>query len=200
MFAKPMFQAVVDGSKTQTRRIIKHPNYDFLGSPQPEIAADGVSAIFWESSVACIVHPRYYPGETVYLKEPYSVNTDCDVFYQYDPRMDQFAVKWKSKMFMPELYARHFIKITNVRVERLMDITEEDARREGCKIFGITLYNESGVAVQTVIRGNARKDFENLWNSINVKWNRKHDDYKGYLFADNPWIFVYSFELINKKS
>jgi len=206
MFTEPLFKAIIAGKKSQTRRIVKHPDYDFLGSSRPIIDTDGVSVIFWEGSIACVVHPHYYPGETVYLKEPYYDASDGDLFFKYDFHgKDNIPVnfefydnpKWKNKMFMSEKFARYYIKITNVRVELLMNITEEDARKEGCKIFGITLYNNSGVAVQTIIRGDAKKDFENLWDSINVKWNRRHDDYRGYTFEDNPFVWVYEFELVN---
>ena len=75
------------------------------------------------------VNPRYQIGETVYLKEPYQIiykswdssgePLELDfIEYRYDRENLDPDFIWKNKMFMPERYARRFIKITNIRVER----------------------------------------------------------------------------------
>ena len=210
LFTEPMFQAVVKNLKCQTRRVVKHPDYDFLGSSKPIIADDGVSVIFWDSSIACVVHPRYYPGETVYLKEPYIETTTLHeqiVAYKYDNPDVHFIGGWKNKMFMPEKYARHFVKIVNVRVERLMEITDVDAINEGVTTLDKhklmpEIYDANGNRIyedgKPKLGLTPKQQFERLWDSINVRWNRKHDDYKGFLFQDSPWVWVYEFELTQK--
>lgn len=94
---------------------------------------------------------RYHTGETVYIKEVW-------------------IGKWRNPLFMPEWAARYFIKITDVRVGRLQEITNTDAVAEG--IFWA--------------KNNPRDDFSFLWDSINPK----------YPWADNPWVFAYTFEKV----
>jgi len=127
-----------------------------------------------------LLKPRYRIGETVYIKERWATkpwienNPAQDVWYK-DSGDIITPIKWHSPMRMPEWAARYFIVITDVRAERLQEITIPDAESE------------------TGIKFNPLKDwspedclsrFESLWNSINkLKWE------------DNPWVWVYSFKL-----
>ena len=123
-FIEPLFHAVVNGSKTQTRRIMK---------PQPYLIEHGVPMDDWLN----VINPRYKVGEVLYLKEPYTNEVDghIGVAYKYRPSntdgISESEIKWKNKLFMPEKYARYFIKITAVRCERLQDISDEDCLKEG---------------------------------------------------------------------
>lgn len=72
---------------------------------------------------------RYRVGEVLYLKEPYFIDENGLVSYMFDK--DEIERKWKNKLFIPERYARHFIKIINKRQEMLQDITEEECLKEG---------------------------------------------------------------------
>jgi len=123
--------------------------------------------------------PRYQVGETVYIKETYWVDNEGDVFYIADwitPKGEVIQPrygKWHSPMRIPERYARYFITITDVRAERLQEITEEDAKAEG---------------ILPDCADNPVEQFAQLWNSIN----------KDYPFESNPWVFVYTFELKRK--
>ena len=90
---------------------------------------------------------------------------------------------WKSPMMMPEWAARYFIKITDIRAERLQEITEEDARAEGVKLLGYTTQFGRLLGKNTY-----RWSFEQLWDSINPK----------YPWESNPWVFVYSFKKAEK--
>ena len=87
--------------------------------------------------------------------------------------------EWKSAMFMPEHYARHFIFIEAVRAERVQEITQEDCIREGLKpqpmpYQPIRTYRQSFL-----------DSFQHLWNTINPK----------YPFESNSWVWVYNFSL-----
>jgi len=110
IFSEPMFNAVIDGRKTQTRRIM---------TPQPK------------SDLIAKYHcnPRYKAGEIVYLKEPYL--PIMRTIYKYDGGDYDPKLKWKNKLFMMERYARYFIEITAVRCERLQDISDDDCLKEG---------------------------------------------------------------------
>jgi len=174
LFKQPMIKAIINGSKTQTRRVIK---------PQPasdETMSSGFSLLF---------HPRYRVGEVVYIKEAwatYRANDDwtipqipktATVFYKLDDP-DGFSPigKWRSPLFMPAWAARYFIKITDVRTERLEEITEDDAQSEGVTRppnYSLTPHYQQWFRV--------------LWDTINKQ--------KGYGWDDNPWVWVYCFEL-----
>ncbi len=99
-----MFQGVVAGTKTETRRL----------------QIEGKKA-------------RYKVGEKVFLKEPYALikglNTEIGLAYKYT--FPEASDKWRNKMFMGEKYARYFIEITEVIPEKLFQITEEGAIAEG---------------------------------------------------------------------
>ncbi len=218
-FKSPLFHLTVQGTKKQTRRIIK---------PQPD-KLRSINRIFcntipsyeltkkpWEPepSYHFFMHegkylkPRYKVDEIVYLKEPYHVfdeeNNLC--LYKYPPKEDWLTDKefsdivhslselkgWHNKLFMPEKYARYFIKITNVRAERLQDISEEDCIKEGIKVGRCG--NESKWMKAFYVEGDnqpyitARRAYEMLINKINGKDT----------WQSNPWVWVYEYELIKQ--
>ena len=189
-FIKPLFPKVADGYKTMTRRIIK---------PQPDDRGLRTANVFedWHGNE---YKPRYKVGEIVYLKEPYNNEIDgyLGVGYWYIPsniKQLNATVKPKNKLFMPQKYARYFIKINGVRVERLQDISEEDCLDEGIT-FGLkevakralgcimtcTVYYKNGDGKEYE---SPQEAFAALIDSINGKgtWN------------SNPFVFVYSFKL-----
>ena len=150
MFTEKMFIAVIEGRKNQTRRVIsKLPEKaqligkgitDFTTFTHPEN----------DTTMITGVYPRYRTGEIVYLKEPYMpYPIDYEKpFYRYgvaDPVEATKVFPWKNKMFMPEKYSRYKIKITRIRVERVNDISLEDAIGEG--------FNHPG-------------EFHNIWISL----------------------------------
>jgi hypothetical protein len=87
-------------------------------------------------------------------------------------RLD-YGVKWRPSIHMPKRAARLWLEITDVRVERVQDISEKDAVAEGVGCFGCD-------TIQW---------FEDLWDSINAK--------RGYSWDSNPWVFVICFEVID---
>jgi len=178
MFKEDMFKAVIEGRKTQTRRIVKiDPSFNLIGK--------GITGFttFEDSKLNIYgVYPRYDNREVIYLKEPYMLINNIP-YYRYNDEKESNGglLKWKNKMFMPEKYARYFIKITNVRVERLQDISEEDSMTEG-----ISLPNYAEQTITDVRYPEPSAIFQDLWNSINgsESWDI------------NPWVWVYTFELI----
>ena len=134
-FIEPLFNAVVEGKKTQTRRIIK------TGDDIAEFPLKDGGSLYSRATGFFIkeLAPRYKIGETLYLKEPYFVSKNKSISflspaYKYGSILseeDINSTKWENKLFMPEKYARYFIKITGVRWERLQDISDEDILIEG---------------------------------------------------------------------
>lgn len=122
-------------------------------------------------------------------------------FYLYKASSDFYEIdhrEWKPSIFMPKEAARIWLEITDVRVERLRDISEEDAIAEGIEREGdgfrayqvIHSGPHKGEAhpYNCILNGHARTSYEELWESINGKgsWNK------------NPWVWVIEFKPINK--
>ena len=196
LFKPDMIQAIIEGRKTQTRRVIKlqsknpydvwYKNGIFTYRDKKNYEG-GCYFSEWQH-----IKPRYHIGETVYIKEAYwfyrRFGTMANIKYMRDgfvtwvpiPR-DKPTPKtgYHSPLMMPERVARHFIMIEQVRAERLEVITEEDAIAEGCTIMaGVTSGGSMGLA-------SARYAYKELWDSINAK----------YPWESNPWVFPYTFSL-----
>ena len=93
------------------------------------------------------------------------------------------VTKWKPSIHMPKEAARIWLKVTNVRVERLQDITADSIRNEGL----------SSLAVHCGDMEIALKEWENLWNST-----IKKSDLDRYGWDANPWVWVIEFERCEK--
>lgn len=197
MFTEDLFPKVVDGSKTQTRRtggleiVNKFPEkYHLIGK-----GIAGYTAFnYLLSDIKKNCKPRYKVGETVYLKEPYFLH-DTLVLHKYgliEPEVN-FARSlisrndnWKNKRTMPAAYARYSIEFTGIRVERLYDISEVDAKAEGVKECKNELYLDY---VDKLIMYIWPSDsFFSLFRKINGQ----------KLFDLNPWVWVYEFKLVEK--
>lgn len=197
LFKLDMVKAIAEERKTQTRRldhlkeINKEPDrWHKVWNDVNELSRqvfifqrnDGLQKIF---------QPRYRVGEMVYIKEAWAVNPTYDklkpsemphtafVTYLNERHNTLLIGRKRSSMFMPEWAARYFIKITDVRPERLNDITEEDAIAEGCETR-VTLPGGHYTAI---------RDFQILWDSID----------KAYPFSGNYWVWRIYFNLIEGK-
>lgn len=191
IFSTPMVQAILDGKKTQTRRVIKIDD-----APENwKISIAGTSIVRTEPYDVKL--PRYAVGDILWVRETFfcePCTEDCagrndenecpfnrvgNKCYGYKT---QYAggrcdgVKWRPSIHMPREAARIFIRVKTVRVERVQDITAHDAIREGM---------ESEIPFDTV------DEFKELWNNLNAK--------RGYGWESNPWVWVYEFEKINKE-
>lgn len=218
LFSTDMVKAILDGRKTQTRRQVKpsKKGSSVYFSPDNKVMMeyrDGFGGyeikpkampgdIFWVRETIH-VDPGSVQGSYAYtqgedVKFPPHFNENgikrCIVFKADYPKSN---LKWKPSIFMPKEACRLFLKDTNVRVERLKDISEEDAIAEG--IQPITAHNDPnrilGWHDYTVNPKDGfntffdpRESFFSLWESINGKESL---DY-------NPWVWVYDFEITEK--
>lgn len=185
IFSTEMVRAIIEGRKTQTRRVIKgYGNIWYIGKllgdwslSQPPYMEDGM--LHWGLQVdvderrTFFIKPPYQPGDVLWVRETWAPETKQGVptgGYVYrasdSPEPDEdVLLKWKPSIFMPREAARIFLKVTNVRVERLQEITEEDALREGML---------------------ARDHFPGYWDKLNAK--------RGYGWYKNPWVWVIEFD------
>jgi len=89
---------------------------------------------------------------------------------------------WKPSIFMPRKYSRILLGITEIRVQRIQDISEPDAQAEGTKYFGDIDYSR-GITY--------RKRYSELWDKINAK--------RGHGWANNDWVWVIEFKRVEAK-
>ncbi len=199
IFSTEMVRAILEGRKTQTRRVIK--NVDITNSFDVDV--DGSVYAYccpatgdsfkpwgiapWEKGDILWVREtwaerqEYYKNGTPVFAEPLFV-------YKAD---GVFSAKWRSPIHMPRKAARIFLKVKNIRVERLQDITEDDAEAEGA-IDWICQQHNNGTWIDNAMRGAAcakpKRAFALLWNSIYEK--------RGFGWDQNPWVWVIEFERV----
>jgi hypothetical protein len=236
LFSAPMVRAILDGTKTETRRVVKWPAgcdefwredarpwlLGFGGGDYPDVS-DGLIQV--EDAPVLRVCPYGAPGDILWVREtwrPWSwhegepitvefqaggprtecesdpawafryeqweertwialteeleakgVQTDDDGFYRWE---GENPLRWRPSIHMPRWAARLFLRVTDVRLERVQDITEEGAIAEGVR------GDEHDWADQPT----PSMCFSALWDSLNAK--------RGYGWDANPWVWVYKFE------
>ena len=193
LFSTPMVQAILDGRKTMTRRIIK---------PQPLWVAEPSIPFKTEDAdpKGIIKCPYGEPGDRLWVRETWADNIPgCPNGITYradhiDPKGDGPAnpIKWKPSIYMPKEIARIWLEVTNVRVERLQEITEEDARREGFEPIPCDCSNRGAFGctdcMNTGVTEPAMLEFIDTWDSIYSK--------RGYGWDTNPWVWVIEFKAV----
>jgi hypothetical protein len=206
LFNTEMVRAILDGRKTCTRRIVKDgiPDDAMWGytafTPKGYISCRGVYADGYGEGFYKL---PYQPGDLLYVRETWQylyeldgneqVIEDTGKYYYaatdtipFDTYVDENGVKhdhapWRPSIHMPKEAARIWLKVTDVRVERLQEITEVQAQAEGCN---------SGLLTGACT---ARGQFEDLWNTT-----IKKSDIDRYGWDANPYVFVIEFVKIDK--
>jgi len=198
-------RAIRDLRKTQTRRLCKQAvdhGGELAKSVHPDGSGTGWIAWFgaFEVSAEETVKrypgaegflPRYRVGRRYYVKETWAGSASCPLY-----RADNQGLKcaWGSSMRMPKYFARYVIKVTDARVERLQDITEEDARAEGMLFHDGRGVGHTGWRHSDgygFVRATAKEAFAVAWDTI----NRKRASW-----ASNPWVWAYTFKLVGGAS
>lgn len=176
LFNTEMVRAILDGRKSCTRRIIKpQPQGYFEVSEEPLYIYD-------TDGKQGKITPPYQPGDILYVRETWKQAPNGYYYYEDWQRNDIADVtKWKPSIHMPKEAARIWLKVTDVRVERLQEISGEDLIKEG-----IDLFQSSYVRV-------AFDEFKNIWNST-----IKKSDIDRYGWDANPYVWVISFERCEK--
>ena len=173
-------QAVLEVRKTQTRRTFLKPGEENL--------LHGITPEYLIS-----VKSRYKVGETIAIAQSYK-DARVHPFFLLSPLGDGvYAIDsngWDNKMFVRADLMLHRIKITNIRVERLQDISEDDCLKEG-------IWRDDNVGLEGTTywyRGLANSSFRTPQGAYASLIDRISG--KG-TWASNPYVFVYDFELIN---
>lgn len=223
LFSAPMVRAILDGTKTQTRRVVK-PQPSFFGS----MGNPNTPFKTLDAGLHCQIRCPYgQPGDRLWVREahwwfkdehdpvtgyyPPKLTAD-DVEYRADG--DDRRKVWRPSIHMPRWASRITLEITGVRVERLQDISEADAKAEGCERLcedepgyvyreepdwkichqcgGTRLYTSFGPNLGACLDTDCLecntylKRYRQLWESINGpgSWDA------------NPWVWVVEFKRI----
>jgi hypothetical protein len=185
LFSAPMVRALLAGTKTQTRRVVK---------PQPLwIAEPSIPFKTLDADPKGIIRcPHGQPGDRLWVKETHWVDDeDGSVLYAANPddwdlveqnkhETGASRYNWKPSIFMPRKHSRITLEITGVRVERLQACNEVDAISEGAPWAACGAPQE----------GSHKAGFAQLWESINGPGS----------WEANPWVWVIEFKnLENQK-
>jgi hypothetical protein len=223
LFSAPMVRAIIEGRKTQTRRVVKPQPNVFVGGTKMSRSECDKLLLRWTKGLPykptqkkCTKNgqvweedngDRFEPikcrfgqvGDRLWVRETYAaegfVNDDdyqINYLYRSDLQAEENQPRWKPSIFMPRAASRITLEITDVRVERLNDISENDAIAEGIESFRAapgdgsnkTIYKNYGQSGGYL--ANPVDSFQSLWASINgmESWDA------------NPYVWVIEFKVI----
>ncbi len=216
LFSGPMVRAILDGRKTQTRRVIEpyeNAPHPFSGAKAaPNLVTVAVPARLGGFTPGPTFCTRYAPGDRLWVRETFVTGFNIDdelgrpvgdrkVWYRatdsgltwFDPDTETTLDNppWKPSVHMPRWASRLTLIVTDVRVQRLRDISEADALAEGVESRFIRPVPGDGSA-QTWWFGTADgrltpiAAFRDLWDSLNAA--------RGYGWDRNPWVCAVTFE------
>lgn len=227
LFNTEMVQAIMDGRKTMTRRIVKM-NWEITEPGKFELFDDGSFQFHFDNYPSIYDHPIYppvYEGDILYVRETWAklrfrkpvgaipddfqeekivFRADCEI-----ANSDGSKFLWKPSIFMPKEASRIFLRVTEVRVERLQDMEEYDADQEGyrgCQFEKPIILSESEMEMcwntsycpvgywycnHTVPEGFGK----DIWDETMKKADRPK-----YGWDANPWVYVICFEKLDISS
>lgn len=204
LFCGPMVRALLDGRKTQTRRVVKpQPAHGcFYAINESQNAALHMAR--GESGYAIYVPPKPnskdhrltcpygQPGDLLWVRETLGNDGDGDWWYAADTKytVGDYPDGWQRRqghkpsipsIHMPRWASRLTLELTGVRVERLRDISLKDVMAEGCEVRQFWLFGADLAERQRI----GADVYGNLWESINGRASR----------AANPWVWVLEFKV-----
>lgn len=224
LFNTDMVRAILDGRKTATRRLVKLPKYI-------QLQDDGLYTLFADGTcyenqhmedITDYFNKPYQPGDTLYVRETWKLEEfydaealirfraggEIDIDYECEGSTYSKLLKyvddigWQPSLFMPKEAARIWLKVKDVRVERLKEIEPVDVIKEGaypdcCDC--LDTYGESGSQCcyktddECSQCDSVMMEWEKLWNST-----IKKSDLDRYGWDANPWVWVIEFERCEK--
>jgi hypothetical protein len=206
LFNAEMVNAILDGRKTQTRRLVKVSHRGAAGFNVCFRKSTGefTGVYDWndeESMYEDKTPAPCQPGDILWVREtwcqlPISPGGHTRIpgryYYKADPEMrpEGWRGNWKPSIHMPKEAARLYLKVKDVRIERLQEISEDDALAEGADAG--EYLDEHGNLMDVYY---PHEDFVRIWNST-----VKKADLPCYGWDANPWVWVIEFERINPQN
>ena len=202
IFNSEMVRAILEGRKTETRRVIKNKWGYTTEDWNNALPHNGEKAVLYQPCYlkVCPRNPNYDEGyiqrrivplwdigDRLWVKETWQFGSvthlttepyRSDILYKADEKVTlPTNIKWRSPIFMPRWVSRISLEITEVRVEKLQKISQRDIIAEGIEdsqaVFGLSPFIK----------------FMKLWDSLNAK--------RGYGWDVNPWCWCISFKRID---
>jgi len=208
LFSAPMIQAILDGRKNMTRRVVKkiypekEPSRHFSPGPCPHGQPgdrlwvreawrvgswredDGQIAVDYKAGPICRTKWLTVPDPDKFNDLWEGSTQEAEVAYgikeRYKWKPGESPCRWRPSLFMPRWASRITLEITAVRVERVQDISEEDVEAEG-----LALQSWAGEDLEGWPK---TAGFAQLWDSLNAK--------RGYGWEANPWVWVIAFKRV----
>ena len=225
IFSGEMVKAILDRKNTMTRRVVKsnfinHYKHAHIIRQSTDKKREG-KAYFYDTPVGSMVlssqlvnNPYGKVGDRLWVRETHHVvggiadyeieeikqglqDVKNFVSYKADGYGNPCDGGWTSPMLMPRFASRLLLEITDIKVERLQDISEADAMKEGVKSWKVncsynglkTVYKDySDIHNDVIAYNNPIASFKTLWDSLNTK--------KGYPWSSNPWVWVVEFKVV----
>jgi hypothetical protein len=216
LFSAPMVRALLAGTKTQTRRILKPQPFDdgyyegaiectfvpALASNLDAYARFSATAVGGGAIRTTSYTPRYAVGDSLWVRETWAgLSTGLRPPFVYradqaDGERVRVDAPWKPSIHMPRAASRITLKVTGVKVERLQDISEADVEAEGCRRetrAGMNGWEFHGEHWATFPDGSnaccftrAADSYRQIWQIINGPGS----------WDANPWVAAYTFERV----
>lgn len=177
LFSAPMVRAILEGRKTQTRRVIKH---DYIEIMYPEVIRE----------ISC---PYGKPGDRLWVRETFRENfclkhqedmplQKCTCGFSYRADCGDDGTTWRPSIHMPRKASRINLEITNVRVERLNEISGYDAYAEGADMAQVERKPDG----KYICTKGTVDFFKDIWESINGEGS----------WEKNPWVWCIDFRRV----
>lgn len=205
IFSGAMVRALLDGRKTQTRRVLKPQPVKLPDFNRGSLSINVRRSVYqaWNPHCPAVRCPYGQPGDRLWVRETFAYVSpheypapfeECKIEYRADkPEAkraggwdcepdDPEAIRWRPSIHMPRWASRITLEVTGVRVERLQDISEADARAEGAYPPPAGT-DDDGAHYDA---GTFRDGFRALWESINGAGS----------WTANPWVWVIEFRRI----
>jgi hypothetical protein len=193
LFSGAMVRALLDGSKTQTRRAVKMPPSwdcivyaDWGNGWWPYRSDDGESPNYDNNEIP-LRCPYGQPGDRLWVRETWAPHPDFPEsvhrgVYRADPECKYDVPRWRPSIHMPRWASRILLEIVSVRVERLQDIGDVDSHAEGVTIEDRHM---GGYCAGEFLPPSVRA-YRELWEQINGAGS----------WAANPWVWVVEFKRV----
>jgi len=218
LFSAEMVKAILEGRKTQTRRVLKKQPIDILPMKLPNMW------VTWETrnpSHGRVIRCRYgVPGDRLWVRETWAHDDmDCKdircgnrdhIWWKANETKivaDSFAgdAHWRPSIHMPRWASRINLEIVKVRVERLQNISRDDAMFEGVEVVnpykidpnlppGFPAAFRDYTNPDNFFTADPIASFRSLWGSVNS--GRKAEDFAAFQWNSNPWVWVIEFKKV----